>query len=770
MELTIEQALQQGVAAHKEGKLQDAERRYRAILQTQPAHPDANHNLGVLAVSVNKADEALSLFKTALEANPKIEQFWLSYIDALIKEKHFDTAKQVLEQAKEQGVDGESLNSLKAQLSAKIEEPNTTSVSPSKEQLNSLSKVNETKSTSLKRSQKFAEKRKKIAETKKGRRRKKQYGNDINPPDIEMNNLLKLYQNGRSDEAEKVALSLTERFPKHPFSWKVLGAVLAQTGRTAESLTSLQKCVQLSPQDAGAHYNLGMTLQELGRLKEAEANYIRAIALTPTFFEAHLNLGVMLKDLGRLEEAEASYNKVIALRPDFAEAHGNLGITLKELGRFEEAEASYVKAIALKPDFVEAHSNLGNTLKQLGRLEEAEASYTQAIEIKPDFVEAHYNLGLTLKELSRLEEAEASFIQAIILKPNYAEAHGNLGITLQEQAKLEEAEVRYRQAIALKSDYVEAHTNLGVTLKELGRLDEAEDCYRQAIALKPNYADARYNLALLLNKKQQYDKAAEQFDLVDTHLSKSYGIRYSYLKDKESVFFEHLDALIDQGELNAVIGSLSCSAEIRYGVRRHNPFCNEPLKYVVKTDLNEQYDFENIFAKTVRDILTDKSVSYKAQKYLTNGIQTAGNFFAMKKVLITDIEDIIRAEIEKYRSNFEDSEEGFIKNWPASYKIHGWLVRMQSGGKLDAHMHDNGWITGSVYINVPPKSKIDSGNLVLCVGDQKNPLGADKSQERIIDVTTGSLCFFPSSLRHYTVPFVEEDSRIVLAFDIIPKQ
>ena len=33
MELTIDQALLQGVAAHKEGKLQEAERLYRAILQ-----------------------------------------------------------------------------------------------------------------------------------------------------------------------------------------------------------------------------------------------------------------------------------------------------------------------------------------------------------------------------------------------------------------------------------------------------------------------------------------------------------------------------------------------------------------------------------------------------------------------------------------------------------------------------------------------------------------------------------------------------------------
>jgi len=115
MELTIEQVLQQGVTAHKEGKLQDAERLYRAILQSQPLHPDANHNLGVLAVSVNKADAALPLFKIALEANPKIEQFWLSYIDALIKERQYDNANQVLEQGKKEGFDGKKLHSLFSQ-------------------------------------------------------------------------------------------------------------------------------------------------------------------------------------------------------------------------------------------------------------------------------------------------------------------------------------------------------------------------------------------------------------------------------------------------------------------------------------------------------------------------------------------------------------------------------------------------------------------------------------------------------------------------------
>ena len=75
MELPIDQALQQGVAAHKGGKLQEAERLYRAILQTQPTHPDANHNLGVIAVSVNKTQAALPLLKTALDANPNQGQF-----------------------------------------------------------------------------------------------------------------------------------------------------------------------------------------------------------------------------------------------------------------------------------------------------------------------------------------------------------------------------------------------------------------------------------------------------------------------------------------------------------------------------------------------------------------------------------------------------------------------------------------------------------------------------------------------------------------------
>ena len=116
MELTIELALQQGVDAHKKGNLKEAERRYNDILKAQPAHPDANHNLGLIAVTANKVDLALLLFKAALDASPTVEQFWLSYIDALIKENQLEIAITVLEQGRELGLVGEKVDALEFQV------------------------------------------------------------------------------------------------------------------------------------------------------------------------------------------------------------------------------------------------------------------------------------------------------------------------------------------------------------------------------------------------------------------------------------------------------------------------------------------------------------------------------------------------------------------------------------------------------------------------------------------------------------------------------
>ncbi|MDA9901293.1 tetratricopeptide repeat protein [Gammaproteobacteria bacterium] len=396
MKLTVEQTLKQAVSFHEEGNLQKAERLYRAILQSQPTHADANHNLGVLAVSGNKTDAALPLLKIALKANPRKKQFWFSYIDALIKDQQFEAAKKVIEQVKKKGMAAENLTSFQKQLLT-------------------LTQTSEPQTFTKKKASTFSERRKKLADVKK---QKKQLKHGRNPPEAELNDLLLMYQHKRFIEAKTLALSFSKKFPGHPLAWKLLPDILQKTGSTREALTISKKAVELFPKDAGTHHNLGNTLNELGRLEEAIASHTQAIRLNPSFFEAHIDLGNTLLEMGKLEEAEVSYSRAAALQPKNADAHNNLCVVLKDLGRLEEAKASGTHAIALKPNFAYAHNNLGVALKELGRLEEAKISFTQAIELNPDFTHAIWNLSNNLSYMNDLGGADVALQRVFKTDPS----------------------------------------------------------------------------------------------------------------------------------------------------------------------------------------------------------------------------------------------------------------------------------------------------------------------------------------------------------------
>ena len=468
MEPNANTILQQAVIAHQQGRLKEAEHLYLTVLEEYPSHADASHNLGVLKVAVNDMEVALSLFKTALDSNPKVEQFWLSYIDALIKQNQIKNAKRLLKKARKKGFSGEKLGALEAQLKPSSQTSNPPSL--------------------------------------------KQNKNADHLSQARLNSLLTLFQTGQHAKAEKLALSITQNFPRHSLAWKVLGAIFKQTDQLLKSLAASQTVVSIEPKDAEAHNNLGVILQELGRSKEAETSYKKAIALNPQYASAHNNLGVIFQDLHRFEEAQASFNQAIASQPNHMDAHYNLGITLQELSLFAEAEVSLKQAIFLRPNFAEAHKSLGDVLQVLNRPTEAEVRFKKAIAIKPDFTDAFINLGATLKELGRLEEAEANHSRAVVLKPDYAEAHNNLANTLKELGRLEEAGVSYTQAIVLKPNYAEAHSNLGMTLQELGRLDEAEASYRQAIVLKTDYAAVYNNLGNILLNEGRLEEALAHYD------------------------------------------------------------------------------------------------------------------------------------------------------------------------------------------------------------------------------------------------------------------
>ena len=64
-----------------------------------PNHPDADHNLGVLALSLGKGDDALPLLENALRSDQSVTQYWLSYIEALLALERNDEAEKAYGQA-----------------------------------------------------------------------------------------------------------------------------------------------------------------------------------------------------------------------------------------------------------------------------------------------------------------------------------------------------------------------------------------------------------------------------------------------------------------------------------------------------------------------------------------------------------------------------------------------------------------------------------------------------------------------------------------------
>lgn len=111
---TTEQLLQQAIAHHQSGELMEAGTLYQTILASQPNHPAANHNLGLIAVQAQQPEAGLPYFEAALNADPTCKTYWLSYIDALLQTSQFDAARNILALARQHGLEGKEVTALAA--------------------------------------------------------------------------------------------------------------------------------------------------------------------------------------------------------------------------------------------------------------------------------------------------------------------------------------------------------------------------------------------------------------------------------------------------------------------------------------------------------------------------------------------------------------------------------------------------------------------------------------------------------------------------------
>ena len=104
MKVAVSEALNIGIDAQKNGRISEAERVYLDILLNFPSHPDALHNLGVLVLSKGDEQRACNYLNRSIAANPKVKQFWLTYLNLLVDLGKLEKAKQVFNQAEDIGI------------------------------------------------------------------------------------------------------------------------------------------------------------------------------------------------------------------------------------------------------------------------------------------------------------------------------------------------------------------------------------------------------------------------------------------------------------------------------------------------------------------------------------------------------------------------------------------------------------------------------------------------------------------------------------------
>src|SRR5713101_8704508 len=142
---------------------------------------------------------------------------------------------------------------------------------------------------------------------------------------------------GRKPDAEKHYRSAIALRPDFVDAYIHLASLLQGADRLPEALAHAERAVTLRPDSAGARNNLGNILGTMGRRDDAIAQYETALTIDPGSFMAHYNCGVALRGQTRIAEARAHFARAFALKPDFWQAE--LALCMAELPAIYQDES-----------------------------------------------------------------------------------------------------------------------------------------------------------------------------------------------------------------------------------------------------------------------------------------------------------------------------------------------------------------------------------------------------------------------------------------------
>jgi protein O-GlcNAc transferase len=319
--LRISEILQHGMAAHRQGRLGEAERSYQAVLELKRDNFDSLHLLGVVRWQQRRHDEASALIKQALRVRP-------------------DSA----EACSNLGI---VLQSLDRPVEAIAAYDRALAIDPR------YAKALCNRGDALRALGRNADA---LASYDKALAAVPDY------IEAQINRAVALRDLGRHAEA---LASFDRALAARPGSREILynrGNSLQSLGRFEDALRDYDGVVAADPNAAEAHNNRGCVLEKLGRFDQALASFESVLALRPDDADALHNRGNMLLALARHADAVASYDRALALAPRRVGTLHNRGQALMMLRRYDEAIAAFEAVLAVDPAHPAASAALANCL------------------------------------------------------------------------------------------------------------------------------------------------------------------------------------------------------------------------------------------------------------------------------------------------------------------------------------------------------------------------------------------------------------------------
>jgi predicted O-linked N-acetylglucosamine transferase (SPINDLY family) len=370
----VDDLYQQGLKLHKSGKVELACQVYTLVLNANPEHSMANHNMGALAVDIGKVEEALPFFEAALEANADVAQFWVSYIDALINVGRIADAQAVFGQAKNNGAQGDGFDKLEHRLKDAGQEPleaNQIASEPQPKLPNILDGLKLDQAIKLAKKQAkedSPEEAKRIYQdilTKFPKNKRALDGltgligkpigrvsKAQNPPQDQLQSLINLYSQGQLQQALQQAETLVQQYPNSSVLLNIQGAVLKGLGQLDLSVDAFDKALAIKPDYADAHYNMGLVLQEQGKLEEAIEAYNKALAIKPDYAGAlsqAYSVGSLMSDWAYISTLE---NRLLASKLDGKQSvYGLLALADKPSMHLEKTNGLTLEKYKNTPKF-----------------------------------------------------------------------------------------------------------------------------------------------------------------------------------------------------------------------------------------------------------------------------------------------------------------------------------------------------------------------------------------------------------------------------------